>query len=181
MNEEKKAKRIDVEAIIGNKNPKLLKALPGFVLSYIKNLIHQDHINSFLAEHRNESAFEFVRSIINYFEIKVNSKGLENIPKTGGFVIASNHPLGGLDAMPLLNETSKARSDIKFLVNDILMNLENLRPLFVPINKHGKNAVENIQRISDTYSSEHCTMIFPAGLPSPNCSTVRPVHKLHLL
>jgi putative hemolysin len=166
MPEEKKILQIDLENIIRSKNPKLLNILPGFVLSYIKRILHQDDVNSFLSRHHHEHGLDFNRAIVNEFEVRVTSEGLQNIPKTGGCVIASNHPLGGLDALPLMNEISKVRSDMKFLVNDILMTVENLGELFVPINKHGKNAAENIQRISEAYSSEQCTLIFPAGLVS---------------
>ena len=166
MSEEKKIQQIDLEKVIGGKNPKLMKFMPGFVLSFIKRIIHQDDVNTFLREHHTEYGLDFVRAIVKEFGVKVTSSGLENIPRTGGFVIASNHPLGGLDALALMQEVSTARSDLKFLVNDILMNLENLHPVFVPINKHGRNATENIHRISDAYSSENCTLVFPAGLVS---------------
>ena len=166
MREEKKIPQIDLEKIIGEKNPRLLKLLPGVVLRYIKKIIHQQDVNGFLNQHHQEYGLDFVRAIIKEFGVHVRSEGLENIPKEGGCILASNHPLGGLDAIALMNELSKVRTDMKFLVNDILMNLENLHPVFVPINKHGKNAVENIQRIGDTYASDGCTLIYPAGLVS---------------
>lgn len=166
MATDEKAPRIDIESIIRSKNKNLLRVLPGFVLRYIKKIIHQDEVNAFLELHHRENGLEFVRSVINEFGVRVKSTGLQNIPKTGGCVIVSNHPLGGLDALPLMNEVSTVRVDMKFLVNDLLMSMENLRSLFVPINKHGKNAFENIQRIAATYASENCTLIFPAGLVS---------------
>lgn len=166
MSAEKKIPQIDIENLIRSKNPKLLNVLPGFVLSYIKKILHQNEVNDFLKLHHHEYGLDFARAVINEFDVKVNSTGLQNIPKTGGVVIASNHPLGGLDALPLMSELGKVRTDMKFLVNDLLMNLENLGPLFVPVNKHGKNALENTQRISETYASNNCTLIFPAGLVS---------------
>ena len=56
-------------------------------------------------------------------ELDIRVQGLENIPKEGGVILASNHPLGGVDAMALVPTVSKVRKDIKFIVNDILMNL----------------------------------------------------------
>ncbi len=166
MTEEKKIPQIDISEIIRSKNPKLLKVLPGFVLNYLKKILHQEDVNQFLQQHHGEYGLNFVRAIIRDFGITVSSSGLENIPKNGGCIVASNHPLGGLDAIPLMDEISKVRKDLKFLVNDILLTLENLRPVFVPINKHGKNAVETIHRITETYASDQCTLIFPAGLVS---------------
>jgi putative hemolysin len=91
--------------------------------------------------------------------------GLENIPKTEKCIIASNHPLGGLDGMALMLAVSHVRGDIVFPVNDILMNVKNLESLFIPINKHGSNA-ENIKIINDTFASDKVVCYFPAGLVS---------------
>ncbi|HHG85696.1 MAG TPA: hypothetical protein ENJ82_13190 [Bacteroidetes bacterium] len=45
------------------------------------------------------------------------------------------------------------------------MNVKNLEPLFIPINKHGSNT-ENIQVINDTFASDKIVCYFPAGLVS---------------
>jgi 1-acyl-sn-glycerol-3-phosphate acyltransferase len=51
-------------------------------------------------------------------------------------------------------------------VNDLLLNLTNLRGLFVGINKHGKNEVSLRQQIHDVFDSKEAVCIFPAGLVS---------------
>lgn len=90
---------------------------------------------------------------------------IENVPKDGGFIIASNHPLGGLDVLALMLAVGKKRKDIVFPVNDILMNIKNLEPLFIPINKHGSNT-QNIKIINDTFASDKLICYFPFGLVS---------------
>lgn len=140
--------------------------LPGFVLSYIKRIIHQDDLNKFLQQTKDDYAHDFVNATLKIFEIQVISQGLENIPKEGGCIIACNHPLGGMDGIAVMKEVGKVRKDIKALVNDILMNLENLSGLLIPINKHGKNATESVKFINQTYASEQCIIVFPAGLVS---------------
>ena len=166
MSIEKKIPQIDLESISRSKNPKLIKLLPNFLLNWCKRIIHQTEVNAFLRKHYLDFGLDFVNAVKAEFTIKGHSIGIENVPQSGGIVLASNHPLGGLDAIVLMSEVGKVRKDQQFLVNDILMNLENLNTLFVPINKHGKNAVEMIHRISETYSSEACTLVFPAGLVS---------------
>jgi len=79
--------------------------------------------------------------------------------------VAANHPLGGLDGMALMWAVGKVRKDIVFPVNDLLMNLDNLKELFIPINKHGSNA-GNVRLIDETYASEKAILYFPAGLCS---------------
>lgn len=159
--------RVDLEKIIANKNPALLRWIPGFVLNYLKRIIHQEEINEALALHHTKKNFEFIDAIINdYLHIQVEAHGLENIPRKGGVIVASNHPLGGPDAMALMQQLRKVRPDQRFLVNDILMNLKNLHELFIPVNKHGRTTAEVLQTIHQAYASENCTLVFPAGLVS---------------
>jgi len=87
------------------------------------------------------------------------------IQSTGRYIIASNHPLGGLDGMALIQVAGRVRKDIVFPVNDLLMNVPGLRPLFIPINKHGKNT-ENVRIIEETFASDKVVLYFPAGLVS---------------
>ena len=159
-------KTIDLEELIRSKNPGLLKFLPKFLLSYVKRIIHQDEINAFLYEHRADDGFEFSSGVVNYFNVKVVIKGMDNIPKSGGAVFASNHSLSGFDAMVILDSISKVRRDVKFIVNDILLHLRSLRPLFVGVNKHGKNSVQMLEDIDNAYASEEAIFIYPAGLVS---------------
>jgi len=84
---------------------------------------------------------------------------------TGRFIIASNHPLGGLDGMALMQAVGRVRKDLVFPVNDILMNVPGLQPLFIPINKHGKNT-DNARIIDETFASDKIVLYFPAGLVS---------------
>lgn len=166
MTSEKNIPQIDVEKIINDKNPRLLKFLPGPILRYIKRVVHQEEFNEFIQQTKNDYDHDFVRSAIKTFQVNVSSTGLENIPELGGCIIAGNHPLGGLDGIAVMHEVGKRRKDIKALVNDILMSLKNLNHLLIPINKHGKNAIESIRQIDQCYASDECIIVFPAGLVS---------------
>jgi putative hemolysin len=87
------------------------------------------------------------------------------IPSKGRLLIASNHPLGGLDGMALMHVVGKVRPNIVFPVNDLLMSVPGLKPLFIPINKHGRNS-DNIRIIDETFASDKTMLYFPAGLVS---------------
>lgn len=166
MSEQSTKKFIDVEEVIRSKNPGVLKWLPGFALRYIKRIIHEDHINSFLAINGEKKSFDFVDAIINEFGVKVTVEGLENLPAGGGCIVASNHPIGGLDGIALIQATAKKRKDLKFIVNDLLMNIKNLEDVFVGVNKHGKNTAQVLDQIDTYYAGEGVVIIFPAGLVS---------------
>ena len=98
--------------------------------------------------------------------VKTTSTGLENIPTQETVIIVSNHPLGGLDGVAILQEIGKVRKDIRIMVNDILMQIKNFEPLFVPVNKHGSNSRENLTFTESLYASDKCIILFPAGLVS---------------
>lgn len=123
-------------------------------------------MNLFLDKHGERTGIDFVNLVLHEMGVKVHVKGDENIPKHGGIIVASNHPLGGMDALALLQMLSKKRSDFKFIVNDILTQFKNLKEVFIGVNKHGKNAAHLLTEIDKQYASDQVTLIFPAGLVS---------------
>lgn len=156
---------INLEKLFQDKNPKLYRLIPTFVFKYLRRVIHQDEINANLYEFRDLHGIDFIKAVLNRFGVIIHSKDLKNLPATGRYIIVSNHPLGGLDGMALMQEIGKVRTDFLFPVNDLLMNLPNLKQLFIPINKHGSNT-ENIQLFNDTFASDFLLLYFPAGLVS---------------
>jgi 1-acyl-sn-glycerol-3-phosphate acyltransferase len=158
--------QIDVKAVIRAKNPSLAKAIPSAVTSYLERTIHQDELNEFLRSAGHLKDAEFIESGLNFFKIKYQVFGKENIPSSGRYIFVSNHPLGGLDGLVFMFELSKYFSDIKFPVNDILMNIENLSGIFIPVNKHGAQGKEAIKALEAAYASDSQILYFPAGLCS---------------
>ena len=164
--EETNAPFIDVEKIIVSKNSTIAKLLPNFILNYLKRIIHEDEINIFIRTNGHLKNHEFVEAVFKEMGARINVKGIENIPLTGGCIIAANHPLGGLDGIGLMKAVGERRKDIRFFVNDILLNLQNFGQLFVGVNKHGKNAKENLRLMDEIFASDNCVLFFPAGLVS---------------
>jgi|SRR4051812_3681720 len=159
-------KFIDVEKAIGGKNPTLLKLLPKFLLKYIKRTIHQNELNNAIWRYKTCYGHDFVDAAMEEFGVKTKVVGAENIPAEGGVIMTANHPLGGLDGIAFMDVAGEYRKDIKFFVNDLLMALKNFDPIFVPVNKHGRNSPEYVHRFEQTYASPDCLLLFPAGLVS---------------
>ena len=134
--------KIDIEKVFASKSERISKLLPNFIIRYLKRIIHQDELNNFLAKNYQKQGIEFADSVLEELQITFEIKGLENIKKDGRYIFASNHPLGGPDGIILISIFGKHFPKIKFLVNDILMNIKNLSDVFVPINKHGGQAKE---------------------------------------
>lgn len=160
-------KFIDIDAVFRKKGGKLYPIIPKFIISYIKRITHQDQLNDALNRFPDRMGLDFVDSILHDFfaiEIKVNNP--ENIPAHGRYIVASNHPLGGLDGLALMHAVGKRRKDIKFIVNDLLLELRNLTGLFVPVNLLGRNSAKSVEVIDNLYKSDDMVLIFPAGLVS---------------
>ena len=164
--EKYKPQAIDVENVLYSKNPALKKVVPKFIVNYLKRIVHQDDINEFLRECSHLRDADMVGAFLSKFEIKFKVSGTENIPEKGRYIFVSNHPLGGLDGLVFIYELSKHFPDIKFPVNDILTNIENLSGILLPVNKHGSQAKEAARMIEDAYSSASQILYFPAGLCS---------------
>ncbi|HRZ75941.1 MAG TPA: 1-acyl-sn-glycerol-3-phosphate acyltransferase, partial [Bacteroidales bacterium] len=159
------ARETYLERVISGKSPRLLRILPGFVLRYLKRIIHQDRINATLGRLQGTQGLEFIDEVLKDFGVRIMVEGLANIPPTGRGLIVANHPLGGLDGLALMKVVGSVRKDIVFPVNDLLMHIPNLRGLFIPINKHGSNA-SNVKVFDDTFASDKLVLYFPAGLCS---------------
>lgn len=166
-----KAPFIDIENVIRSKNPSLLRFLPNFILKYLKRIIHENEINDFIDKNGHLKNHDFVDATFKEMGANLTVFGIENIPSSGGCIIAANHPLGGLDGIGLMKAVGEYRKDIRFFVNDILLNLQNFGELFVGVNKHGKNAKENLRLMDEVFASDNCVLFFPAGLVSRRQST----------
>lgn len=158
--------KIDIEKVIAAKSPAAARWLPGFVINWIKRTIHQDDINAGLQISQGIKDLDFATWTLGYLQANVESSGREHIPTDGGVIIASNHPLGGLDGVALMQEAGKAREDVRFVVNDILTELPNFDKITVGVNKHGANPRKGLEAVEAAYSGGFAVLIFPAGLCS---------------
>ena len=159
-------KKINISDVIAEKSPKLFKIIPGFLMEKFKSFIHQKEINLILEKLENKEKLEFIKGGLDELGVSSKNLGFNKLPKKSGVIIVANHPLGGLDGLALINEIGKYRTDIKFLVNDILSQIRPFKPYFIPINKHGLNSRENIIRLEKLFQSNQCIIIFPSGLVS---------------
>lgn len=166
MAEGDNVKFIQVRNVIHTKSPKLAKWIPGFLIRYLERIIHEDEINYIMTKFRELYGLDFVDALISELGIEVVLQGADRVPYADNVIFASNHPLGGLDGIAIMHAIGRYRRDVKFLVNDILLNIGNLEPLFVPVNKVGSQAKSAIMAIDKAYANDNALLIFPAGLVS---------------
>ena len=161
--------QINLQKIIRDRiSAKANRFIPGFAIKFIEKLICQDELNEILFHAFPYVGVEFADAVLKDLGITIDVFGLENIPSNGRFIFASNHPLGGLDGIALIKVLGRLYGDdgFKFLVNDMLMNIAPLKPVFLPINKYGSQGRDAAKLINSTYESDSQVLIFPAGLVS---------------
>lgn len=156
---------INIREVISSKSKPLAKMIPSPVYRYLRRILHEEELNRFLYENRDVHNLDFAEAVIKLFNLRITVTGLENIPPSGKCTVVSNHPLGGLDGIAIVHTIGKVRNDIFTVVNDLLMFLPNVRNLFIPVNKHGRNT-EYVEQINKAFASENIIPLFPAGLCS---------------
>lgn len=161
---------IDIDEIVRGKAGAKARFVPRFVLSWLKRIIHQNEVNEFILGEGDKQGMPWLDDCMEYLGTTLNVKGLENLPDDSDgrlFTFVSNHPLGGPDGVALghlLGHRYGGR--IKYLVNDLLMNLHGLAPFFVPINKTGKQSRDFPRLVEAAFGSPNHIIMFPAGLCS---------------
>lgn len=159
--------KVDVEKVLEAKNPSLAKRLPRFLKNYLKRIVHQDEINTILESFGEMDYIEFIRRALDFMEVSYHATGMENIDPHGRYLFASNHPFGGMDGLMIAERINSATgSQVKSISNDILAYVEPIRPLILPINKHGRQSREAAEQINRVFASDEQIQTFPAGLCS---------------
>lgn len=161
--------KIDLQAIIKSRLPRnKSKFIPTFLIRMLEKLVCQEDLNGILSRTFPHEGVAFADAVLKDLNITVDVAGIENIPSTGRFIFASNHPLGGLDGIALIKVIGGMYGDenFRFLVNDMLMNVRPLRNVFLPINKYGAQGRSAAVQINREYESDKQMIIFPAGLVS---------------
>ena len=96
----------------------------------------------------------------------------ENLP-SGPFITISNHTLGALDGLGLIDLFGHARADYKFMVNSLLLRMHAAASCFIPVTPTGAvRTAPTAESINGVYAAmEHLRNggglgLFPAGAVS---------------
>lgn len=160
---------INIEQAVIKKFP-AFASQPGLIrrptVSFLKKVIHQDKVNEFLKKNQAIEGFEFIDAVFDYFNFSysVSARDRANIPAEGRVVIIANHPIGSLDGLALLKLVGEVRDDVKIIANDLLLNFNNLRNLFIPVDNMGSgSALRSFRAILTALENEQAVIVFPAG------------------
>ena len=97
-----------------------------------------------------------------------NAEVLNTLPE-GAFITVSNHPVGSLDGVVLIDIFASRRPDFKVMVNGILSNIEAMEDNFISVTPDSKRQGANLANVNGIRASltslreGHPMGFFPAG------------------
>lgn len=160
---------INVEEVVRQRLPRYNRFIPRCLIRRLERTICQDKLNKLLRDNFPKRDAEFCRGVINDLKVSVNFYNIENIPpiEQSRVLFVSNHPLGGLDGIALIDFVERHYGIApQFIVNDLLSAIEPLSDTFIPINKHGAQSRKAVEVLDNAFASDRPLIMFPAGLVS---------------
>lgn len=157
---------IDIGAVLAAKAPKIARFVPRWAVEWLRRTIREREINHILRSYWDLPPQEFIRACFREWNVTYSIEGLERLDPAGRYLFASNHPFGGMDGMMLADKLIDRFGDARVVVNDLLMYLDPLRPLWIPVNKHGMQNSDYARRFGDEFAGDVPILTFPAGLCS---------------
>lgn len=159
--------KIDVESVIRTRLPRYSRFIPRPLIRWVERTIRQKEMNDMLDYTEGKTGAEFCSAVLEKLNITYTVHGAENLPADRRVTIVSNHPLGGLDGIAMIDFVASVYGEpLKFPVNDLLMAIEPLKPVFLPVNKHGSQSRQAGMAIDEAFRGDDPVIIFPAGLCS---------------
>ncbi len=132
----------------------------------LRKLIAEDRINRFLEQNRLFNDFDFIDAVFEELAVDchIGHGELRNIPARGRVIIVANHPLGGLDGLALLRLVGSIRRDVRVVANELLLNIDPLKGVFLPVDVFGNGTSKaHLSRIIHALAHDEAVIIFPAG------------------
>lgn len=160
---------INVGEVIRKRLPRYWRVIPRCLIRKLERTICQDELNTLLRNNFPRRDADFCRGVLNDLDVTVNFHNINNLPpkEHTRVLIVSNHPLGGLDGMALIDFVKSYYGVApRFIVNDLLNAVEPLTDTFIPVNKHGAQSREAITALEEAFASDAPLLMFPAGLVS---------------
>ncbi len=172
--------------LINNSQVKSALKIKGLIGSLIAgtamHITGFNRINKIYSHISEYKGIAFADSLISHLNIQCCYKyeDLEYIPKTGPFIVVSNHPFGAIDGLIMLSLIGKIRPDIKVLTNFLLSYIPNLEEEFFPVNpftsKPGlKSSLAGLKMAMEHLQSGGVLGLFPSGEVSSNNNKKRVV------
>ncbi len=141
------------------------------VAKALMSLTKIDEVNHLYDKLKDKTGKDFFDSFVRERNLKyvVFEEDLAKIPRTGPFIITSNHPLGAIDGILMCKVISEIRPDFKIMGNFLLEKIKPMEPYVISVNpfegerKNIKNSASGMRETLKHLQEGGCVGIFPAG------------------
>jgi putative hemolysin len=140
------------------------------IIPLLSRVARIDKVNELYADICKEEGLAAIDRLFQTLEVELefDPKELENIPKTGPFIVVANHPFGALDGLALIKAIAAVRPDFKVMANFLLQSVEPIKNHFLSVNpfEEMKGAYNNIGGLKAALLHIEAGLplgIFPAG------------------
>lgn len=111
-------------------------------------------------------AFDYLSRLLS---LDVAVAGLDNIPRSGGFILAPSHPTGIADGIAIYDLMKPVRQDLSIFANrDALRVAAGFRDLIIPVEwrqgekSHSKSR-DTLEMTAKAFAGERAVVLFPSG------------------
>ena len=132
------------------------------LLQYRTAVEMADHIRDM----RARDVFDFVSELLS---LKLVQTGHENIPTSGRFILAVNHPTGIADGFAVYDALKAVRPDMAFFANrDAIRVAGRLNEMVIPVEwveekRSRERSRETLRSMVDAFKKDKAVVLFPSG------------------
>lgn len=140
------------------------------IASFIMRIAKINEVNQLYDKLKNKNGKDFFDSFVRERNLSYIAfeEDLAKVPKTGPFILVSNHPLGAIDGILMCKIISEIRPDFKVMGNFLLEKIKPMQPYVIPVNpfegrKDAYNSSFGMRETLKHLQNGGCVGIFPAG------------------
>lgn len=156
---------------LANLYPSFGKGPMRFLAPMIEALMGLNKLNKGYQEAAHETDQSgFLQEVVNYFQLKshVDYSELSHLPLEGAGIIVANHPTGLAETILLYLFLTQRRGDIKFLANNMLKNVPQIKDMIIETNPFDSKAAKRTNMLAvrsalNWLNEGKLLVVFPAG------------------